>query len=256
MHESQSHAENCFLTLTYDDSHLPGAASDDFRQPGLDPDDLTKFFKRLRKRLNLGPEKLRYFACGEYGERFARPHYHVCLFGFGFYSDRLIFKRGNSGCTIYTSKLLSSIWTDGFASVGELSFESAAYVARYVCKKITGKGAEDHYRKTDLLTGERYFVEPEFARMSLKPGLGATWYAKYASDVFPHDYCVVDGLKVKPPRFYDAKLEVEWPDKFMEVKAERLKRAMACVDDCTPDRLKVREKVFVARNSFKSRSFE
>lgn len=253
MHESQCHAASCFLTLTYDPDKLPGAAVDDIRQPGLYPKDFQVFIRALRKKLKV---PLRYFMCGEYGEKFGRPHYHACLFGFDFSGDRVLFKKGNSGCDIYTSEVLSSVWTDGFASVGQLSFESAAYVARYVCKKVTGDKAETHYGKLSLATGEIYVTVPEFARMSLKPGIGSDWYKQFAGDVFPHDYVVMNGCKVKPPRFYDKRLEIEWPDEYMALKARRLERAMACVDDCSPVRLKTREVVFRAGLAFKSRSLE
>lgn len=237
------HEECCFLTLTYDDAHCPEDGS-------LRQRDLQLFLKRARKRLGV---KLRYFACGEYGENFGRPHFHVCLFGFDFVFDRVLFKKSGGGFDIYTSALLSSIWTDGFASVGELSFESAAYVARYVCKKVTGDQAKTHYAKLSLATGEIYEAVPEFARMSLKPGIGSDWYDKYWSDVFPRDFVVMNGMKVKPPRYYDGKFAAQDEEAFTLMGQKRLERAMACVDDCTPRRLAVRARVFDARLSFKKR---
>jgi len=236
VHEQQLHADSCFITLTYDDEHLPYGGT-------LHYPHFQRFMKRMRERLSV---PIRFFMCGEYGEKLSRPHYHACVFGYGFRSDRKPFKNSSDGQVLYTSDLLSEIWTDGFASVGELSFESAAYVARYCMKKMTGAKAELHYEKLVLDTGEILSIVPEFARMSLKPGIASEWYDKYASDVYPRDFVPVAGRKYRPPRFYDKKLEVSDPIVYDELKAKRLATAMACVDDCTPDRLRVREVVKMA----------
>lgn len=143
MHEAQMHDENCFLTLTYSDEHVPSSGS-------LDKGALQKFWKRLRKRF---PERrIRYFACGEYGERLHRPHYHACVFGFDFPDRELFMMR--EGIPLYTSEALAQCWPFGFCSIGDVTFESAAYVARYACKKITGEAASRHYERIDYETGE------------------------------------------------------------------------------------------------------
>ena len=132
--EAKMHKDNCFVTLTYDDNHLPA----DY---GLKKDDLTKFFKRLR--FNTGA-KLRYYAAGEYGELYSRPHYHICIFGWR--PDDLILYTVRNGVSLYMSETILKAWQyRGFVTVGDVTFESAAYVARYVTKKITGDRAEDHY---------------------------------------------------------------------------------------------------------------
>lgn len=244
VHEASMHEENCFITLTYDDEHLPPHGSLVYRHFQL-------FMKRLRKRA----PGVRFYMCGEYGEQFKRPHFHACLFGYRF-PDMVLFKRGGSGCDVFTSAILSELWTDGFASVGELTFDSAAYVARYCTKKMTGPDAESHYWRVDFATGEVVSVTPEFGHMSLKPGIGATWFDKYKNDVYPHDHVIVNGFEAKPPRFYDKRLLMLDPDtaEFMEVV--RYKKSLASSVDCTVERLRVREIVTRARLSFKCRSLE
>lgn len=126
MHEAQLHEHNSFLTLTYSDQYLP-------KNNSLKKDDVQKFLKRLRRRLD---KPIRYYQCGEYGEKFHRPHYHMCLFGHDFYDDREHFKT-STGDKLYVSELLSEVWGMGHCLIGDLTFESAAYVARYVTKKLT-----------------------------------------------------------------------------------------------------------------------
>lgn len=245
MHESQTHEDNCFLTLTYDDDHLPQHGSLRYR-------DFQLFMKRFRKKYG---KPIRFFMCGEYGEQFRRPHFHACIFGHHF-ADRVPFKQLGSGHVLYTSAELSSLWTDGFASVGELSFDSAAYVARYVLKKVTGDAAAAHYAKLSLDTGEIVQVNPEFCHMSLKPGIGAKWFERFKSDVFEHDYVVINGVKAKPPRYYDKCLTVLDPDTAEFMELVRYRKTMACASDNSDDRLRVREIVTRARLSSKIRPLE
>lgn len=252
MHERQRHADSCFLTLTYDNEHLPYGEC-------LHYPHFQGFMKRLRSRLDydFGSEcaqKIGFYMCGEYGERLGRPHYHACLFGFGFRFDRTLHKTTDCGEEIFRSDYLSSLWTDGFASVGELSLESAAYVARYCCKKVVGKGAQAHYEKLVFDTGEVIQTVPEFARMSLNPAIGKAWYDKFVTDVFPADRVIMNGRAYRPPRYYSEKFKLSDPVSFDVIKAARLKRAMECVDDCTPERLAVREIVKTAALSVRKRS--
>lgn len=242
MHETQMHDASCFITLTYADSNLPEYGSLRYR-------DFQLFMKRLRFKVG----NVRFFMCGEYGETFLRPHFHACLFGIGFY-DRYFWRVSPSGCDLFRSPLLDSLWDLGTAEIGELTFESAAYVARYCMKKVTGTEAEAHYEKLDCITGEVVSVIPEFARMSLKPGIGASWISKYMSDVYPFDEVVCNGMKCKPPRYYDLMLERDAPLTVGVIKSARAAKARLFQADCTPERLLVREKVTKARLSFKKRS--
>ena len=137
------HEENCFLTLTYDEAHLPVGGSLDRRAFPL-------FMKRLRKRLK--GERVRYFHAGEYGADLGRPHYHSCLFGFDF-SDK-VYWTSRGGFPVWRSSTLEALWPFGFSEIGSVTFESAAYVARYITKKMLGAGAEGAYKVLDPETGE------------------------------------------------------------------------------------------------------
>lgn len=190
MNEASLYQQNCFITLTFAPEHL---------KPSLDYKDFQQFMKRFRKKHG----KLRFFMCGEYGSDHNRPHYHACIFGFDF-ADKTLWQRKKSG-NLYRSKSLEQLWPYGFSSIGDLTFESAAYVARYVLKKVNGSLANEHYSRVDPDTGEITQIAPEFTRMSLKPGIGAKWFEKYQSDVFPDDFMVVNGYKKPVPRYYTKK---------------------------------------------------
>ena len=213
-----------FVTLTYDDAHLPTT---------LIYSHFQKFMYRLRKRL--GPT--RFFMCGEYGDQNLRPHFHALLFGQGFPDRR------PCGANLYRSPTLESLWTAGFSSVGDVTFQSAGYVARYSLKKVTGSRAGAHYSAVDVRTGEVVYREPEFGHMSLKPGIGFGWFQKYWRDVFAvRDGVVAPGGRlVPPPKYYFKLLESIDPDRVEELELERYVNAGHFAEDCTPARLVTRE---------------
>ena len=237
MHEAQMHTQNCFITLTYNDAHLPSDRSLHYR-------DFQLFIKRLRKRYP--GRKIRYYMAGEYGENFGRPHFHACLFGIDF-DDKKLWKRTSANSMLYTSRDLEILWPFGYSSVGDVTFESAAYVARYIMKKVTGKNAKEHYTEIDPESGEITTRKPEFTKMSLKPGIGYEWYKQYTSDVYPHDYVIVRGKKVKPPKYYDKKYKIDQPYEFDELLYIREKSAKLHFEDNTPERLLVKEQVAKAK---------
>lgn len=237
MHEAQMHTENCFITLTYDDDHLPSDRSLHYR-------DFQLFIKRLRKRYP--GRRIRYYMAGEYGENFGRPHWHACIFGFDFH-DKKLWKRTSANSLLYRSQDLELLWPFGYSSIGDVTFESAAYVARYIMKKVTGKNASKHYEEIDPDTGEITNRTPEFTKMSLKPGIGYEWYKQYTADVYPHDYVVVRGKKVKPPKYYDKKYKIDNPYEFDEVLYIREKSAKLNHADNTLERLAVKEQVAKAK---------
>jgi hypothetical protein len=210
MHEASLHDENCFITLTYSDEHLPPNSS-------LRIQDFQKFAKRVRK--GLGP--FRYFQCGEYGEVNSRPHFHVCMFGHQFSHDRIHHSRTHDGNPLFTSPSLTRFWGQGHALIGNLTFESAAYVARYVTKKVTGKDAQEHYDEVNPLTGEVTSRRPEFCSMSRRPGIGHKWIKKYHADVYPRDEVIVRGKRARPPKYYDQVVELDDPAVMARVKRER-----------------------------------
>lgn len=216
MHEAQMHEDNCFITLTFDEEHLwkrenPGSICNKEHQ---------KFLKRYRKYLGKG-RKIKYYMAGEYGDENNRPHYHYCIFGHDF-DDKIFYKETHDQNRLYISPDLNRLWPFGMAILGDVTFESAAYVARYCMKKINGQLADQHYVWTDERTGEIREREPEFNRMSLKPPIGAEWIDKYIDDVYQGDFVVLsNGQKVKPPKFYDGILEKKRPYEFDAIKEKR-----------------------------------
>lgn len=237
VHESKMHDDNCFITLTYDNDHVP-------YDGGLRYSDFQKFMKRLRKRF--GPE-VRFYMAGEYGENYGRPHFHACLFGCDF-PDRKVFGKTGSGFNIYRSAILERLWPFGFSSVADFSFESAAYVARYVMKKITGDAAKAHYEVVDSMSGEIFNRSPEFNQMSRRPGIGALWFSQYGmSDVVVRDAVVINGVEATVPRYYDKLLKRADPLRYDDIKTQRVLDSYLLRGDNTDERLAVKEEVLRAR---------
>lgn len=248
-HENQMHEQSAFITLTYDPENLPENSS-------LNVKDWELFLKNFRK--ILAPKRIRFFMCGEYGEnppqpwrKFGHPHFHAVIFGWFPDSDDLEpIKRTGSGEIIYQSRFLDSIWQKGFASVGHVTFQSAAYVARYVTKKITGESAGDHYTELNLLTGEQYELNPEFCRASRRPGIGGKWFKKYKNDL-KKGFITVQGRKMSQPKYYDYIMqngitsEGIDPDEYTLdwIKNNRAISALDKAHDNTDERLQVKEKV-------------
>lgn len=212
-----------------------------------------------------GPN-IRFFHCGEYGERLSRPHYHACLLNFDF-PDKRYLRTTPRGDDVYTSASLAELWPDGLHEIGSVSFESAAYVARYVTKKVTGDAASVHYARVDLATGELAYVKPEYTTMSRRPGIGAPWLERFHKDVYSRDRLVTrSGAQIAPPRFYDGRYELIDPEGFRRVMANREARDVNVFGsdaykrqllDNTPDRLKVRETVHSATvNTTLKRTYE
>lgn len=226
VHESKMHSANCVLTLTYNDENLPSNGS-------LVKRDLQLFMKRLRKEFGNG---IRFYACGEYGENTKRPHYHMVLFNFSFI-DLRFYKKSKTGDNLYTSDTAERIWSKGFCVVGEVTFESCAYIARYIIDKMTGPLAADWYINAD---GE--VLEPEFTNMSRRPGIGTGYYLKYGAEVYSHDSVVLRGMQVRPPRFYDVKHDTVDPKRMVVVKRKRRREAMKHREDNSPERRRVKER--------------
>lgn len=240
MHEASLHRDNCFITLTFSSDFLPHDRS-------LRKFHFQRFMKRLRKRFGNG---IRYYYCGEYGEKFGRPHYHACLFGFDF-ADKYLWKLSN-GIPLFRSNSLEELWPYGYSSIGSVTFESAAYVARYIMKKVNGPSAISHYEYVDSNSGEVFNRVPEFTDMSRgrkksgTGGIGKGWFDKYSSDVYPHDFVVLRGKKVRPPKYYDRLYEVDFPDSFDDIKHRRVVEASRFSADQTDARLADRE--FIQRS--------
>lgn len=244
--ESKNHDANSFITLTYDNDHLPEDGS-------ISKKEVQDFMKRLRINIKRSgyDKEIRYFACGEYGDKFSRPHYHLCIFGYDFpdkqkYNGKRFsssFSTYKGETNIYRSEMLEKTWTKGFSSIGKLTYESAAYVARYVVKKITGDKAEEHYKGK----------EPEFALMSRKPGLGRDWIDKNIQDVINIDKVMVrPGLQIKTPKYYNNIIEKTSPEVYEKLKLERRKK-IKDIDIHERYRLDNSNEV---RNKKRKRSFE
>lgn len=194
MQENSCHKDSVFVTLTYDEEHLPRVGP---FQGTLVKKDLQGFFKRLRK--NTG-KKLRYFACGEYGENYARPHYHCIIFGL----SRL------------SADDIKASWPFGFVHVGSVSFGSAQYVSRYTTKLLT-KDKEKFYSDNNL--------QKEFALMSRRPGIGVPFLDKYGDFGKAHKFFWQDSFKVPLPRLYRAHL-FQTEEEQQEIKDFLVKKAI------------------------------
>lgn len=200
-HEASLHSKSSFVTLTYEDRHLPPNQS-------LRKKDAQDFMKRLRF---FSDHPLRYYLCGEYGSESQRPHYHICLFGEDFSSDRVPWKPSSSGHMLYNSPSLTVRWGFGHCVIGDLTFETAAYTARYVTKKISGEKAASHY-------GLR---EPEFSLMSRRPGIGDDWLKKNVVDL-ENGLCWASNGLTKMPKFYQKKIS---QNKLLKLKFKQKKEA-------------------------------
>lgn len=232
MHERALYDRNVFLTLTYDDDNLPAGGT-------LVKRDLQLFMKRLRKAYGKG---VRFYACGEYGERTLRPHYHLLLFNCDF-EDKVFYKRAKRGERLYTSEIVRRLWPKGFNVLGDVSFDSAAYVARYILLKRTGDRSAEHY------AGRL----PEFTLMSRRPGIGARWFEKFHVEAYAWDSVVMNGRKIRPPRFYDTRFEVVDSARLAELKVKRRRKALVHRSDNTPRRRRVRELVQLKRLALANR---
>jgi len=239
----------------------PSLACPEGTGPSLAIRDHQLFVKRLIRRLrDQGPiEPIRFMMCGEYGEKKGRPHYHYILFGYDFPDKRPTKKRNGHQC--YRSSLLEQLWPHGHSEIGECNFDTIAYVARYVTKKITGAAADDHYKR-QLPNGTNYWLQPEFNAMSRggqagRGGIGKNWINKYQTSVYPHDRVISKGKRAKPPRYYDQQLEKTDPVMYDQVKAAR-EAANNTTNPAnkTPERLRAGEAILHASLTTKKRPLE
>lgn len=244
MHEMQMHEQNSFITLTYDDEHLPEDRS-------LDKSHIQNFFKRLRKELY--PKKIRYFMCGEYGGNTWRPHFHAIIFGYDF-PDKYRIQSTETEHPYFISEQLGKLWPDGFHIIAEANYETAAYVAGYCVKKVNGEKAAAHYSRilTDWneVTGEITYMRevellPEFAQMSTGrkkgQGIGGDWYKKYKNDCYPSDYLIHEGKKLPIPKYYDRMLETEEESRLRRIKFKRKMHAKMNAEENRISRLRQKE---------------
>lgn len=211
LHESNSWVGKCsFITLTYDDDNLPFNYGDNGEvYQTLVKSDFQKFMKRLRKYIE--PQKVRYFACGEYGEETLRPHYHLILFGLSPLECELVVK---------------DTWTTGMSKIGTVSIESIRYVAGYVEKKLYDVDDKEKYETFYK------FREKPFTLMS--QGIGKEFCFENEKQISQQKLITVNGIPSPIPRYYCKKLDLqlsefqtyeEYQDKLVRERLEILTSA-------------------------------
>lgn len=243
MCEAEYYDENYFITLTYDDYHLPldpvlwkrtGEVFDpfeayDFREDGLPfgtlcPAHMEKFKKDLLSRLRdrYGHTGIRFYYSGEYGSSTFRPHYHGLFFNLpldkfaheGFH----VYKVTKNGDILYTHDLISEVWPRGFHTIAALTPETCAYTARYVQKKLYRSDYDGIY----TLRGQ----VPEYSLMSRRPGLGKQYYLDHKDEIYKNDEIIFKGSKnkvapIKPPHFFDNLYGIDSESEFLAIKDKR-----------------------------------
>jgi len=210
-HEASLHDDNCFVTLTYNDEKLESSS--------LIKKHFQNFMKYLRK--EYPKKKIRFYACGEYGDKTERPHFHACLFGIDF-EDKIEYKKTKE-FPLWTSEKLDKSWGKGNCIIGPVNNNTAAYVARYIGKKIMGTSIIAEAMRANIYKGR----EPEFALMSRRPGIASLWFEMYSGDLYPSDEVIQDGVPIQVPRYYDTLLEKKDLEQFEKIKEERIRRPKA-----------------------------
>lgn len=213
VHEASLFEENSFVTLTYDEENLPSDGS-------LVKAHHQNFIKAVRREFPV--KKIRYFMCGEYGSVSLRPHYHFLFFGFD-WPDKQSWCQ-SSGNQIWRSETLDLLWEKGYCWIGTVTFESAAYVARYCVKKVNGdKAVEQYVRDVDPETGELTMVVPEYIAMSRRPGVGKKWFDRFHGDLYK-DFVTLDGKEYQLPKYYEVELERLDPERWNKMRSARKER--------------------------------
>ena len=234
--EASQYEHNYFLTLTYDGKFLPlNAVAKINRSTGEVTTELKStlvkrhvqlFMKRLRKyiKAKYGHTGVRFYACGEYGSKNGRAHYHLILFNCPL---ELEFFNAKDGFTYYTSPDISKTWVTGkddpveglefgFHLVSEFTFDTAAYVARYMLKKH--KGLDSGYY-------EENGIAPEFTTCSRRPGIGRAFFDANVDKIYDFDSITIPqlngSLTCKPPKYYDKILAEKYPEIMEQVKGIR-----------------------------------
>lgn len=224
MLELMDHDKACFITLTYNDDNLPEShyIDDDgvlHTSHTLVKKHFQDFMKRLRKRFQ--PIEIRFYACGEYGSKTKRPHYHAILYGIDFSEDRFIHNITKEGYIQYRSPTLEKCWKFGFSMINEVNWQTCAYVARYVTKKFYGK--QNIYYQT-------FNIVPEFSLMSRRPGIGRKYYDEHKDEIYRNQEIFISdakgGKKVMPPKYFDRLFEEERPEVMEQIKSNRMRMAI------------------------------
>jgi len=293
MDEASLYSKNCFITLTFNPENMSRSGTlvkKDFQKfmkrlrknfAGADAVDLPAEVDQSTGEITREHGvhwPIRFFHCGEYGENFQRPHHHAILFNFDFEDKELL--KTVKGNKIYVSESLEELWSKritveqskyykldtlfrregklytklGFCTIGSVTPESTAYVARYCLKKLTGGPAWDHYRKWDPITEDLVIIEPEYITMSRRPGIAKNYIANNFGDAYPKDYVTSKGKKFKVPKYYDAIYDEVYPEELAKIKERRKQRAI--VHALPEARLEAGEKIVKQRTHSVPRSYE
>lgn len=218
--------ETCwFITLTYNDEHIPtktvqNEETGEYKTAAtLNKKDIQDFMKRLRRHYEYKykQKEIRFFLAGEYGEQTNRPHYHACIFNMPIYTELKKYKKNELNQQIWTNEEIEKIWGKGFITIGKISWESAAYTARYIMKKQKGPDAEWYYKS--------HAQEPEFTLMSRKPGIAREYYDNNKDKIYKNDEIALfrgnRAINIKPPKYYDKLYDIEYHDIMKNVKKKR-----------------------------------
>lgn len=215
MHEASQWTHNSFITLTYDDDHIPKGGY-------LVKKDLQDFIKRTRAAVERSKHKndtsftqssettsFRFFSCGEYGTHTMRPHYHILLFNLNFGDKYKVAK------DYYESETLQKLWSKngvpiGTHKIGEVTHKSAAYIARYSSKSSNAP----------YITEDGEIAPSPFLQMSNRPAIGRRWLERY-HDELKNGFMIIDGNRVAIPRYYKEQLGPEWKKKFLQAQLKR-----------------------------------
>ncbi|QCS36215.1 replication initiator protein [Capybara microvirus Cap1_SP_163] len=215
MHEASQHSECCFITLTYDNEHLPSVMCEDgVVRATLVKKHLSAFLKRLRRSLeyhHLGG-RFRFFGVGEYGSKSYRPHYHLLIFGWSPRDVVPLFVR--NGKQISRSLIIEKNWKYGFSTVSGFSPAVARYCARYCVKKMDDGIAFDALCPVFTIASNR------------SGGIGASWFDAYGVESCRRGYCTArlgsDRIaKYAIPEYYYRRLRRIDPVAFCEVRDAR-----------------------------------
>lgn len=215
--ESALYEYNLFVTLTYDDDHLPLSKVCPTLST-LDYRDLQLFLKRFREALrrDFGFTGVRFYAAGEYGDLSQRAHFHICFFNLPYQvmEQLRFYKTSFCGDLYYISDYIQDVWGKGIVVCGDLNFQSAAYVARYVCKKIKGSEKLDELKRLGITNQE--------SRMSLKPGIGADYFYLFKDQIYKNDEMFLPAVgRVCVSRYFDKLMNLDDPVFLAELKAHR-----------------------------------
>lgn len=233
IYEAEMHEQNWFLTITYDQEHLPKGQDSYNPNTGeyigpnttgtLKPADMQNFNKKLREiyKRKHGHEGIRMMYCGEYGENYARPHYHGIYYNLPLFEMKFHAYNENHEA-LYRVPELEEIWGKGMIVAAEVNWNTCAYVARYITKKVGLPTLSQHYKALG--------IEPEFFRMSRRPGIGREYFEKHKDEIYSKDQLIVKKygggtMKVKPPKYYDKLYDITNHEDLENIKKKRKKDA-------------------------------